>query len=651
MKGIMNIKQLNTTFIFSTEIVSFMNNQILPFSKETVQEIENKEIKLAFVVFILTVVWFIRFVKHQFKMWEKGFGRTSNSGSNSMSKGSVGSVSNYEITATPLELEDGTIKVGNISFDPLNILGKGCEGTFVYKGKFDNRDVAVKRVLAACFSIADREVELLRESDEHPNVVRYFCMEQCRQFRYIALELCVSTLQDYVEGRYEHHKLDVTKVFLQATQGVAYLHSLDIAHRDIKPQNVLISSPNRRGEVRAMISDFGLCKKLKVGRMSFSRRSGVAGTEGWIAPEMLLGHRSTTCMVDIFSMGCLYYYLLTKGKHPFGENFHRQANILSNQYKLSELDEEKDCLVLSLTEKMLSKEPTDRPPALAVLKHPVFWSKDKILTFLQDVSDRVEKEEGDSALLAVVERGGKVVTRGDWRESLDTAVVTDLRKHRAYNGRSVRDLLRALRNKKHHFRELTDDIKNHFGEMPGDFTNYWTSRFPRLLLHSYTALQCCKYENTFSKYYDKDYDFLQHTVKREPYFGPATDRRYSGTDLFQPRFLAGENRDPLGGGVGENIPPIAEVSREESQCSVVSEWDQLDTSFEHKQLGKLQPERHDKAEYQQLGQGHHQAVQAAKQGNVQPDRLHQGNVQLVQPDRLEHLHLGKQQDLGENMQL
>ena len=40
------------------------------------------------------------------------------------------------------------------------------------RGRFDNRDVAVKRVLAACFSIADREVELLRESDEHPNVIR-----------------------------------------------------------------------------------------------------------------------------------------------------------------------------------------------------------------------------------------------------------------------------------------------------------------------------------------------------------------------------------------------------------------------------------------------------------------------------------------------
>ena len=51
---------------------------------------------------------------------------------------------------------------------------------------------------------------------------------------------------------------------IQATQGVQHLHNLDIVHRDIKPQNVLISMPGKKGEVRAMISDFGLCKKLKV---------------------------------------------------------------------------------------------------------------------------------------------------------------------------------------------------------------------------------------------------------------------------------------------------------------------------------------------------------------------------------------------------
>lgn len=61
---------------------------------------------------------------------------------------------------------------------------------------FDNRDVAVKRILPECFSFADREVQLLRESDEHPNVIRYFCTEKDRQFQYIAIELCTATLQE-----------------------------------------------------------------------------------------------------------------------------------------------------------------------------------------------------------------------------------------------------------------------------------------------------------------------------------------------------------------------------------------------------------------------------------------------------------------------
>lgn len=42
-----------------------------------------------------------------------------------------------------------------------------------------------------------------------------------------------------------------------------------------------------------MISDFGLCKKLQVGKASFSRRSGITGTDGWIAPEMLRGNERT----------------------------------------------------------------------------------------------------------------------------------------------------------------------------------------------------------------------------------------------------------------------------------------------------------------------------------------------------------------------
>ena len=71
------------------------------------------------------------------------------------------------------------------------------------------------------------------------------------------------------------------------------LHNLPISfivHRDIKPRNVLLSFPAPNGCVRAMISDFGLCRKLSTGRSSFSK-SGIKGTEGWIAAEMLHGSK------------------------------------------------------------------------------------------------------------------------------------------------------------------------------------------------------------------------------------------------------------------------------------------------------------------------------------------------------------------------
>lgn len=71
---------------------------------------------------------------------------------------------------------------------------------FSTRGQFDNRPVAVKRILPECFSFADREVQLLRESDEHPNVIRYFCTERDRQFQYIAIELCAASLQEVKSG-------------------------------------------------------------------------------------------------------------------------------------------------------------------------------------------------------------------------------------------------------------------------------------------------------------------------------------------------------------------------------------------------------------------------------------------------------------------
>jgi serine/threonine-protein kinase/endoribonuclease IRE1 len=156
--------------------------------------------------------------------------------------------------------------------------------------------------------------------------------------------------------------------------------------------------------------------------MSFSRRSGIAGTEGWIAPEMMLGNRSTTCAVDVFSLGCVYYFVLTNGSHPFGESFRRQANILTGEYDLSKLSDEKWSTSKALIEKMISVEHTHRPTTLAILKHPMFWPTDKTLNFLQDVSDRVDKESFDSAILASIERNRLDIVRNNWYDYLDVQV-------------------------------------------------------------------------------------------------------------------------------------------------------------------------------------------------------------------------------------
>ncbi|NXU59605.1 ERN1 endoribonuclease, partial [Turnix velox] len=404
------------------------------------------------------------------------------------------------------DAEPDVIVVGKVSFNPRDVLGHGAGGTFVFRGQFDGRNVAVKRILPECFHLVDREVQLLRESDEHPHVVRYFCTEKDKQFHYIAIELCSATLQEYVESpSFDRRNLDPVSLLHQTVSGLAHLHSLSIVHRDLKPCNILISVPNRHGQIRAVISDFGLCKKLQGGRQSFSLRSGIPGTEGWIAPEVLQEDlkENPTCAVDIFSAGCIFYYVVSGGQHPFGDSLRRQANILSGSYQLSYLQEEvHDKLVArELIVAMINPKPQLRPSASMVLLHPFFWSQERQLQFFQDVSDRIEKEPAEGPIVSALECGGRSVVRTNWRMHISLPLQTDLRKFRTYKGASVRDLLRAMRNKKHHYHELPADVRAALGSVPDGFVQYFTSRFPHLLLHTHTAMRLCAHERLFHSYY------------------------------------------------------------------------------------------------------------------------------------------------------
>ncbi|KAF7292896.1 hypothetical protein MIND_01188700 [Mycena indigotica] len=433
------------------------------------------------------------------------------------------------------------------------VLGYGSHGTVVYRGSLQGRAVAVKRLLQDFVTLASREVSILQESDDHPNVIRYYYQEAHSNFLYIALELCPASLADLVETPDRDAWRDIAIAFepkralRQITSGLKHLHGLKLVHRDIKPQNILVSAGTGRGGTKAyrmLISDFGLCKKLDVDQTSFlptNHGTMAAGTVGWRAPEILRGDvkldefgTSTddssvssqgtigsngsnattgkptrlTKSVDIFALGCLFFYTLTNGGHPYGDRFEREANIMKGTKNLSGLERfgEEGEEAVDLIGSMLHPEASERPDTTTILLHPFFWDPARRLTFLQDASDRFEimcRDPKDSHLL-ILERGALGIVGNDWQSRLDRLFLENLGKFRKYDGRSVQDLLRALRNKKHHYQDLPDNVKRHLGPMPEGFLAYFTRRFPRLFLHVHAVIgnTTLRTESMFRSYFD-----------------------------------------------------------------------------------------------------------------------------------------------------
>ena len=445
----------------------------------------------------------------------------------------VESQTNNDITT---DASGTVIQIGHLKVYTDTVLGFGSHGTMVYKGSFGGRDVAVKRMLLEFYDIASHEVGLLQESDDHPNVIRYYDKESAGEFLYIALELCPASLQDVVEKPASYPSLlgtsssDTLNVLKQITAGVQYLHSLKIVHRDIKPQNILVSAPKlvptnptMSQPPRLLISDFGLCKKLEGDQNSFRATTAhAAGTSGWRAPELLVDddlaspnasshtithhshseplvvdpqtNRRATRAIDIFSLGCVFYYVLTSGNHPYDKNgkYMREANIVKGAYNIDELAYLQDYQweAKDLIASMLAHEPRARPDAAAILTHPFFWPAEDRLEFLCHVSDAFEFEprEPPSPALQALEDYADIILAeagGDFLRHLPIQFRDTLGKQRKYSGGKILDLLRALRNKKNHYEDMPDAVKRNVGSLPDGYLGFWARRFPSLLM-------CCQ---------------------------------------------------------------------------------------------------------------------------------------------------------------
>jgi len=442
----------------------------------------------------------------------------------------------------------GKIQINNLVINTDRLIGRGSAGTCVFEGSFGKRDVAVKRMLSQYYELASQEVVFLQENDDHPNVIRYYCQEKDQNFLYIAVELCQASLWDlfnpmhgdaskreaYAEMLAAIQK-DVSSALFQIVLGLRHLHARRIIHRDIKPQNILIARPTatRKGP-HLLISDFGLCKTLPENVSTLVDPTNNAGTCGWKAPELISQPNETVSnnnndqissssisaeginingpmagvkrAADIFSLGCLFFWVLTGGSHPFDDREGwaqiRELNIKKNNpQNMHKLDLGSDTEEpMQLITAMLSHQPEDRPNVDEILQHPFFWEAKTRLQFLCDVSDHFEREIRDppSPDLQRLESYSTVVIEnnsGDFLRSLPRDFVDTLGKQRKYTGSKLLDLLRALRNKRNHYEDMPEEVKKKVGALPNGYLLFWTGRFPKLLMACYDVIRACGLEN------------------------------------------------------------------------------------------------------------------------------------------------------------
>ncbi|ODM88907.1 Serine/threonine-protein kinase/endoribonuclease IRE2 [Orchesella cincta] len=274
----------------------------------------------------------------------------------------------------------------SITYDEKAVLGRGSYGTIVYKGTLGDKEIAVKKLQPDVIdvSVASHEIDILKACDAHENIVRYFGSKIGAGFILILLELCEINLREWVANK----AVDILpmEILRQATVGLEWLHSASIVHRDLKPENILLV----RKLARVKISDFGLSRRIVDGRSCVST-SVLGGTQGWVAPEILAQvikgdprQCKFTFASDIFALGCVYYYVMTDGKHAFGDSVRVQVNILDGK-SLINITEVLHCCVQNVlfVRLMISSNPKSRPSCSTLLATPMFWTDNRRTQFLE----------------------------------------------------------------------------------------------------------------------------------------------------------------------------------------------------------------------------------------------------------------------------
>ena len=255
-----------------------------------------------------------------------------------------------------------TVQLGD--FKLLKKLGQGGMGEVYLANQVSlDRQVALKilsKEMAKKPGFVERFVREARAMAriDHPNAVKVYAADSAKGLHYVGIEyIDGQSMQDWVDQLGTLELGDAIHVILSCADALNHAHELNLIHRDIKPDNILVT---KKGVVK--VADFGLAKALDDEDMSMTQSGTGLGTPLYMPPEQARDAKNVDHRTDIYALGCTFYYFLT-GKLPFEGNSVLKLIVAKEkgQYPAARSLNSKIPEKLSLMiDKMIQKEPKHR---------------------------------------------------------------------------------------------------------------------------------------------------------------------------------------------------------------------------------------------------------------------------------------------------